>query len=499
MDITPEDQFAGRGVSFALSGLPPWLPVTVSFIDPHGIAASWITTEDVRLVDRDGAEATYFIMYPDASGELDWERYAIQDEAGDWSVDIDLDGNVSSIAYALDEMPLFGQDTVSIGEDLSKNSGPDFAVYYSDLVPAALVVDLQDHLSDSAVLMEQRTGIATNQLPDLYLMGDREIMERVGVATGIQLGFEDGYYKSFGARPGIYMRTDLQSTQVRRLLVHEYVHLIFDALANERTLPAWLTEGLSVYYEFDITLSGPRANASQRQQFRAADLARAAAQQGTLFSLIDLDSQADWNARSDQDQIALQYAEAYMAVRYLNETYGLLSGKRAVEEIGRGSSLRQAIETVTGSEFDSFEPQFRRWLADWEDPTRASIAEYLAAFGPVLADLEAILTQRSKNAADPVFAGQAAIRRVALVNSTEAVIVRLQGLSPPEGALALHQEAEGYFGRVFDWLTLEFQHADTLDDTKRIAANDMIPEINTREFLLQRNTSDLQFVLHLRD
>ncbi|MEE8465250.1 MAG: hypothetical protein V3S68_02160 [Dehalococcoidia bacterium] len=228
-----------------MSGLPPWQPVTVSFIDPQGIAASWITSDDVYLLDRNKAETKSFTMYPNASGNLNWERYGIQDETGAWSVDINLDGDASSTAYILSDLQLGGQETVTVGVELTANPGPNYTVYYSDLIPAALMADLQEHLNDTAVLLEQRTGTAIGQLPDLYLMGNHDLLTVVGAATGVTLGFEDGYYKSFGARPGIYMRTNLQSTVVRRLLVHEYVHLVFDGLAQDRRLPAWLAEGLS--------------------------------------------------------------------------------------------------------------------------------------------------------------------------------------------------------------------------------------------------------------
>ena len=157
-------------------------------------------------------------------------------------MNIDLDGSVSSTTYALSKLQLGGQETVSVGADLTKISGPDSAIYYSDLVPTALVLDLQEYLSDTALLLERRTGTKMGQIPDLFLMANRELMEDVGLATGVILGFEDGYYKNYGARPSIYMRTGLQSTVVRRLLVHEYVHLVFDKLANGQRLAAWLRD-----------------------------------------------------------------------------------------------------------------------------------------------------------------------------------------------------------------------------------------------------------------
>ena len=68
-----------------------------------------------------------------------------------------------------------------------------------------------------------------------------------------------------------------------------------------------------------------------------------------------MDSQADWNSRTDQDELALQYAQSYMAVRFLNETYGPLSGKDLVVEIGRGPAISDSIKTVTGLDLAVFE------------------------------------------------------------------------------------------------------------------------------------------------
>ena len=152
-------------------------------------------------------------MYPTESGTLEWTRYAIQDQTGAWSVDIDLNGSLSSVDYTFGKLELGGLEIVSVGADLTRRSGSGSTVYYSDMVPTALVVDLQDFYLESALLLESRIDTAMGQLPDLYLLENRAIMEQVGTATGVNLGFEDGYFKNYGARPGIYMRTDVMTTE----------------------------------------------------------------------------------------------------------------------------------------------------------------------------------------------------------------------------------------------------------------------------------------------
>ena len=137
-------------------------------------------------------------------------------------------------------------------------------------------------------------------------------MGPVSSITGIDLGFEVGYYTNFGERSSIFMRTDLKGSEVRRLLTHEYIHHIFDGLANDFPLPAWLTEGLSKYYKFDTALSGVQPDATNLRQLTAADLARAGARSGPLFTLVALESQNDWNSRAGENELALQYSEVYM-------------------------------------------------------------------------------------------------------------------------------------------------------------------------------------------
>ena len=107
----------------------------------------------------------------------------------------------------------------------------------------------------------------------------------------MDLGFEDGYYRNFGIKPGIYMRTDLPQTDVQQIMVHEYVHLVFDGVAQGKALPAWLSEGLAKFYEFDVGLAGDRPNAITLRLLRSADQARTAARSGALIPLSSLESQ----------------------------------------------------------------------------------------------------------------------------------------------------------------------------------------------------------------
>lgn len=87
------------------------------------------------------------------------------------------------------------------------------------------------------------------------------------------------------------MRTNLPETEVQQIMVHEYVHLVFDGVAQGKAFPAWLSERLAKFYEFDVGLAGDRPNAVTLRPLRYADQARTAARSGALIPLSSLKSQ----------------------------------------------------------------------------------------------------------------------------------------------------------------------------------------------------------------
>ena len=128
----------------------------------------WVTAEDVNVVGFDGSEATAIRMFPTTSGELEWSRYDALDLAGDWSVSIDVFDQVASTDYTLKDLELNDVITVSRGTILTEHPVPGFIIYYSDLVPSSLVVDLQEHLIDTRLLLEELLQTEIAKVPDIW-------------------------------------------------------------------------------------------------------------------------------------------------------------------------------------------------------------------------------------------------------------------------------------------------------------------------------------------
>ena len=412
-------------------------------------------------------------------------------------MEVNIDGESNTVTYPISQLQLILQDSETVGVELSRYQGSASNTFYSTLVPVATAVELQAHLAWVVDRLAEELGVQSNQIPDIYLTGNQNLLQQVALATGDSIGFEDGYYRGSGTRPGIYMRTNLFRSSVQSILTHEYTHLVLQEVAMARPLPSWLNEGLSRHTEYGLGLQGVRPNAVKLVLYRSADSAKAAAISGTLPSLTSLESQADWNAQSDEDRINLQYAEAYMAIRYMAETHGSSAPIEVVRAMGRGSPLTAGILEVTGRQYRDFRDSFLEWLQAWEDPERAVIRSYLSSLGPILGSVDLIADRRAVDLQRGAPISSRIPLKQGLVADAQSLRAQLGELSPPALLLGLHQEAATYLSRFVGWLTLELGYMQTLEDAQLIQANDMIPEINVRDVLLDRRVNSLKFVYNL--
>ena len=395
------------------------------------------------------------LLYADDSGQLEWQRIGTKDGEGVWSVKFTVGGEPILVTYPITQLQLSVQEVEALGVDLRRYQGFVSDVYYSALVPAALVTDLQAHLAWVVDELESRAGIRSSRIPDLYLLGSRGHFEIVSAAAGREIGFEGGYYRSGGSRQGIYMRTDFLRTSVHRILTHEYVHFVLDEVAGARPIPPWLGEGVSRFFEYELGLLGERPDVARRVRYRAADVAGSAAQTGILIPLPALESQAAWNSQTDAGRSQLQYAQAYMAVLFLIETHGIDTLVDMVQRIGEGDRLAQGIQMVTGVSYGEFEERFARWLRDWEEPERGAVREYLQQVNNIVASLDDISARRQKilDEGRPL-RGQLAARRD-LESESRDLLASLDDALPPPEVSGLHTDAMAHVSRVITWLTLE--------------------------------------------
>jgi hypothetical protein len=495
LKVEPGQPLAGRDIAFALSGLKPWQSVEVEFVDPRWQPVEWVTDDEVHFARRNGSPVTRMTLYADEAGRASWLRIGTKDAEGVWSVRITLDDQTTAVSYPVSQLQLPVQQIEKVGVELRRFQGLVSDTYYSALVPATLAVDLQSHLAWVVEQLWERWGIQSSAIPDLHLLGNRAVLGDVSDAIGVDLGFEAGYFKPGGERPGIYMRTDFFRAEIQTILTHEYTHLVLDEAAGGPLLPTWLNEGIAEYVETELGLLGERPDIARRSLYVSAELTRSAAASGSILPLTSLESRSSWNAQRDERLIRLQYAEAHMSVRFLAEEHGPNAPIAVAKGIAGGMGLEDALRKVTNLSYQEFQDSFFAWLKSWEDPERSKVLQYVRELSKVMDSWDSISERREATLQDSHSARAPAVE--AMVGDAQALHERLTALSHPASLSHLHDSALAFLSRAIEWLSLEQDYVKTGMDAKRSQANDMIPEIDARDILLWRSINDAQFTYQL--
>jgi len=497
LKIEPGEPLAGRDVLFTLTGLEPWAEVKVDFVNPIGQAAQSVTDEDVLVVGAGGAPVTERFFFADGQGKAQWTRIGARDQEGAWSANITVDGETSSVSYTVSQLQLASSGNQTVGVEMRVYAGSASETFYSSLVPSTLAVDLQAHLAWVVGQLKDDWGVQSRQIPDIYLAGNDSLLRQVAQSTGTTIGFEDGYYRSAGIRPGIFMRTDFYATGVRSILTHEYTHLLLQESAQDKQLPAWLNEGISRDSEHRLNVMGARPSAGLLRVFQDADTAKAAAIAGASPNLTSLESQLAWNSQTNPEQVNLQYATSYMAARYLAETYGPLSPIDIIKRIGGGQPLTAAVLQITGIQYLDFRTRFVQWLQQWEDPDRAEVRPYVSTIQSIIDSVKDISRRRALDLDSSAHRSSRIPVKAGLVDEATELLAQLNALTPPSTQTDLHQSTLEYLGAVARWLTLELNYLETLTDSLLDEANGTIPEISAREYELGQDISTVKFVYNL--
>ena len=486
--ISPDQPIAGREVEFTLTGLPSWTQVDVTFTDPSGKVVGWI------------ADAEYFWspgsyrLYANKAGIAAWKRYGIQDVEGNWRVKLGFDNRNESVSYRLQQLTLSGLTWFYLGPRMNGLIGPEAGVFFSDDVHVALAVDVQARLELASSQVEEVIGVPLSPVPDVYLVGDGKNLDLLSRATLVDLsGWEGGYYRSHGFKPGIYINANKLRAGLESTLVHEYLHHVnhkLVGLKHESNLPIWLNEGIASFYEYELGLKRPRPDAFRKPMLSSADDAKAAALSGTIFPLSSLESGNEWSNRSDPYEVSLQYDQAYMTVRFMTETFGVSSPFTLLQEIATGADLPLALQTTLKLTYEDFELQFVNWLSSWEDPERTRTNVYFQSLNHLMNETQEIYDQRADYLNSPPI-GSSYEAYEKWVRDAEKIVIGLTNTTPPESLQDIHYDATVYFDLLVRWLTLEKSNSIS-------AANDLIPELDYRSNLLQRSLHDIKKVNNLK-
>ena len=239
-------------------------------------------------------------------------------------------------------------------------------IYFSNSVPYSTIAAVDRLLEsiDSALLTQLNIDVTTRDLPDIYLVSDMGELDLIKIYFDAPTGGSSGWYSCCGDRPAIYGELNAH-TWPMQVVAHGYVHY---ALDNNVHLPGWIDEGLASYYEIELLPFDPTG-----EVFWTARNAQSVAKQGRLTPLTDLE--AHWSRGRGVG--LLQYAQSYMAIRYIIELHGYPAVEKILELLYQGSDVSTALRRAVGKSYAEFETDFANWLLAWgeNDPRYQSYVD----------------------------------------------------------------------------------------------------------------------------
>ena len=134
---------------------------------------------------------------------------------------------------------------------------------------------------------------------------------------------------------------------LRELLQHEYAHLALENRLRHVPPPRWVDEGLAMFVSAEW---GWPENISMTR--------------AVIFgSLVPLDEIEQMN-RFSEGKAATAYAESYLAVKYLLDSYGRETFNIFLDSLKERKTVDQALMTATGSGYRDFEKEFDKYLKE---------------------------------------------------------------------------------------------------------------------------------------
>ena len=136
---------------------------------------------------------------------------------------------------------------------------------------------------------------------------------------------------------------DERSAVLDRTLRHEYAHVVVSRLCGGRC-PVWLREGVAIWAE--------ETTAGERTQWALTIL-----DEQPLFTIAELQGPF---LDLPESRVSAAYAQSYMTVRLLLDTYEAHRLLELLTELANGARFEQAFETTFATSLSSFESELQQ-------------------------------------------------------------------------------------------------------------------------------------------
>ncbi|MBF8265159.1 MAG: hypothetical protein HW384_1023 [Dehalococcoidia bacterium] len=492
----PAQPVTGRPVRFSLEGLTPWSSFNVTFVNPGGMPVDWID-ETETFYTKTGSQEFLKTnnLFADGNGKSSWVRPNILETEGQWTIKINVDSKTYEGRYTLIPLQMQINTLPYLGVSFRQYSGSISEVYATAGVPLALALDLSGTLYFINESLKPWLGQSYVQIPNLYLLFNRELFNKALISAGkMPNGFEAGTFVP-GKYRGIYIIADSLKSEMMKILIHEYTHLIIDEIAPNTEIPAWLNEGVATYLELHV---GPEFGAglrAQRDVFSRADDVYVNLVRNSVFTFSQLKSQKDWNTQTNKERLNLQYSQAYMAVRYMLERFGNQSVALILSEMKNGQSFDTAFQKITGVSIATFEQDWLNWQRSWKDSNRELVRQYVGQVETITQGISALNSDRANflRVSGSMSFSSRIPTQTQFVSRAVVLESKAIALTPPPMLKDFHGELSTFVSVYKRWLQIALdafkQESNTLIDQ----SNAMIPEVNGRENRLRTQLYDVKF------
>ncbi|MEN6625784.1 MAG: tetratricopeptide repeat protein [Candidatus Sumerlaeia bacterium] len=234
----------------------------------------------------------------------------------------------------LSEMLAKATREASVESNFNQRSSRDFNVSYEGTVNEQAAREALQILSRALFQIRR----------DLRYNGDKSFAvvlyqrDQYEAATGgptWSAGLYDGKIR-VPLRGGNMTRDDMQA--LTRTLRHELTHAIVNDLAP-RQVPAWLNEGLAMYYEVEDAERARRAQADRQKIARMAG-------RGANIAVLGLP--ASFTSITNENQVEQAYLFSRSFVYWMAERWRPWKFKDLLAELGEGAAVEDAVRKVYG-------------------------------------------------------------------------------------------------------------------------------------------------------
>lgn len=139
--------------------------------------------------------------------------------------------------------------------------------------------------------------------------------------------------------------------RTRKVIFHEYTHLIVNYLSKGRQVSQWLNEGLAEFMS-QQTLTNKEL-AILRKAIAAKVFVDLATIEGSFLGI------------TDRDTVSLVYTTSYLAVKYLATEFGKIDDLVTVlNALSEGREFRPVLAETFNMSFDELRNRFKEWLIE---------------------------------------------------------------------------------------------------------------------------------------